>query len=234
MGERRRTNYQIDTQRDWLDESFEIKLRNRKQEGTVEIRPLEPLPESYPKRYTNAQALIGMRMLKNIDAFNALNRTHAAKLSAALKDVDGIQPPASPLETESVYYQYCIRAADPDLLKHRAIRSGVDVEIMHVDICNVLDLFEGSKTSCPVAEGTEHTLQLPVYASLEERDLDRIISVIREAGRPSRHRSSAGGFRPVSLSQQNRCVDRSAGRHVRQPSAPVEWPTMHSTPPTPL
>jgi hypothetical protein len=43
VGERRRTNYQIDTQRDWLDESFEIKLRNRKEEGTVEIRVVEHL-----------------------------------------------------------------------------------------------------------------------------------------------------------------------------------------------
>jgi hypothetical protein len=43
VGERRRTSYQIDTQRDWLDEAFEIKLRNRKEEGTVEIRVVEHL-----------------------------------------------------------------------------------------------------------------------------------------------------------------------------------------------
>ena len=56
---------------------------------------------------------------------------------------------------------------------------------MHVDICNVLDVFEPSKTKCPVAEDAEHTLQLPVYASLTEEDLNRIIKVIREAVRPS-------------------------------------------------
>ena len=147
------------------------------------IRPLSPLPESYRKRYTNAQALIGLRMLENIDKFNALNRAHAAKLTAALRDIDGIQPPASPPETEPVYYQYCIRAAEPDILKHRAIRAGVDVEIMHVDICNVLDVFQEFKTECPVAEATQHTLQLPVYASLTERDLNRLINVIRQAVR---------------------------------------------------
>src|SRR6185369_8230592 len=91
------------------------------------IRPLDPLPPSYRKRYTNAQALIGLKMLENIDTFNALNREHAARLSAALRDVPGIQTPAAPTGTESVYYQYCIRAVDPDLLKHRAIRAGVDV-----------------------------------------------------------------------------------------------------------
>jgi dTDP-4-amino-4,6-dideoxygalactose transaminase len=143
------------------------------------IRPLDPLPESYRTKYTNAQALIGLQMLEHIDEFNALNRAHAAELTAALKGLDGIQPPVTPVETESVYYQYCIRAADPALLKHRAIRSGLDVEIMHVDICNVLDVFEESKTSCPNAEATDHTLQLPVYASLTKRDLSRIIDVIR-------------------------------------------------------
>ena len=39
----RRTNYQIVTNRIGLDESFEIKLRNRKQEGAVEIRVVEYL-----------------------------------------------------------------------------------------------------------------------------------------------------------------------------------------------
>jgi perosamine synthetase len=145
------------------------------------IRPLDPLPGSYRKRYTNAQAMIGLHMLRNVDAFNALSRAHARKLTAGLAGVDAIQPPAVPPETESVYYQYCIRASDPDTLKHRTIRAGVDVEIMHVDICNVLDLFEPFRMKCPVAEATEHTLQLPVYASLGDEDLDRIITVIRTA-----------------------------------------------------
>jgi perosamine synthetase len=142
------------------------------------IRPLDPLPRSYRKKYANAQALIGLRMLEHIDEFNAANRSHAAKLTAALKDVRGIQPPAGLPDTESVFYQYCIRAADPDRIKHRAIRSGLDVEIMHVDICNVLDIFAESKTNCPIAETADRTLQLPVYASLKDGDLGRIIEII--------------------------------------------------------
>jgi hypothetical protein len=42
VGERRRTNYKIDTSKNWLDESFEIKLRNHKKEA-VEIRVIEHL-----------------------------------------------------------------------------------------------------------------------------------------------------------------------------------------------
>jgi hypothetical protein len=43
VGERRRTHYQIDTNDDWLDEAFEIKLRNHKENQTVEIRVVEHL-----------------------------------------------------------------------------------------------------------------------------------------------------------------------------------------------
>ncbi len=43
VGERARTNYQIDTSKNTLDESFEIKLRNRKENDTVEIRVVEHL-----------------------------------------------------------------------------------------------------------------------------------------------------------------------------------------------
>lgn len=43
VGERTRTDYQIDTRAHWLDESFEIKVRNRKEEGTAEIRVVEHL-----------------------------------------------------------------------------------------------------------------------------------------------------------------------------------------------
>ncbi len=42
VGERRRTNYRIDSGAHWLDESFEIKLRNHKKEA-VEIRVVEHL-----------------------------------------------------------------------------------------------------------------------------------------------------------------------------------------------
>ena len=42
VGERRRTDYKVDTSKHWLDESFEIKLRNHKKEP-VDIRVVEHL-----------------------------------------------------------------------------------------------------------------------------------------------------------------------------------------------
>jgi len=43
VGERRQANFRVDTADKWIDESFEIKLRNRKKDAPVEIRVVEHL-----------------------------------------------------------------------------------------------------------------------------------------------------------------------------------------------
>ncbi len=43
VGERKQTNFHVDTADKWIDESFEIKLRNRKKDTPVEIRVVEHL-----------------------------------------------------------------------------------------------------------------------------------------------------------------------------------------------
>ena len=145
------------------------------------IRPLDPLPPSYRRRYSNAQAVAGLKMLEAIDALNAKSQVHAAQLTEGLKGIESVLPPAVIPDATSVYYQYCIRVSNPELMSHRAIRKGVDMEIMHVDICNKLDLFERFASRCPGAESTEGTLQLPVYSSLRPKDVERILRVVSKA-----------------------------------------------------
>lgn len=43
VGERKRTNFRSDSSNHWVDETFEIKVRNHKKDDTVEIRVVEPL-----------------------------------------------------------------------------------------------------------------------------------------------------------------------------------------------
>jgi dTDP-4-amino-4,6-dideoxygalactose transaminase len=145
------------------------------------IRPLDPLPESYRRRYSNAQAVAGLKMLEEIDGFNAKSRANAERLTEGLRGIESILSPVTIDGASPVYYQYCLRVSDPATFSHRAIRKGVDMEIMHVDICNKLDLFARYASRCPGAESTEGTLQLPVYSSLQPRDIERILRVVREA-----------------------------------------------------
>jgi dTDP-4-amino-4,6-dideoxygalactose transaminase len=145
------------------------------------IRPLAPLPEHYRRRFSNAQAILGLKGLRALDDLNEICRANARRLTEGLSSIPSILTPTNVPDAVPVYYQYCIRASDPAVLSRRAIRKGIDIEMMHVDICNVLPLFADSARACPVAETTQNTLQLPVYSRLRPDDVERVLLIVREA-----------------------------------------------------
>lgn len=144
------------------------------------IRPLDRFPRTYRQRYSNAQAVLGLRGLAKLDEYNARSREHAARYTRGLRDCRNIQTPRVLAEAEHVYYQYCIYTLDPARTSRRAIRRGVDFESTHVDVCSKLELFKDFADECPGAESTETALQLPVYSRLRTSDVERVIRVIRE------------------------------------------------------
>ena len=148
-----------------------------------QIRPLVEFPRSYHQRYSNVQALLGLRGLANLDRHNERCREHAARYSRGLIGCHDIQAPAISPEVEHVFYQYSVYAFAPELLSRRAIRRGVDIETMHVDVCSGLELFKEFRVKCPGAEAAGKALQLPVYSRLRESDIDKVLRVVREVSR---------------------------------------------------
>ena len=146
-----------------------------------EIRPLDRFPRTYHQRYSNVQALLGLRALKNLDAFNERCREHATRYTRGLIGWRTIQTPLVPADVEHVFYQYCVYASDPVRLSKKAIRQGVDIETTHVDVCSKLELFREFRADCPGAEATEKALQLPVYSRLRVADVERVLCTVREA-----------------------------------------------------
>jgi len=144
------------------------------------IRPLDRFPRVYRKRYSNVQAIIGLRALGKLDEFNARSRAHAGIYTRGLSDCRSIETPHVIPDAEHVYYQYCIYASDPRCAKRRAIRRAVDFETTHVDICSSLLLFKDFAADCPGAERTADSLQLPVYSRLRTSDVQRILKVVRD------------------------------------------------------
>jgi len=144
------------------------------------IRPLDPFPRTYRQRYSNAQAVLGLRGLARLDEFNSRSREHAARYTRGLSDCRSVRTPRELPRVEHVYYQYCIYASDPALASRRAIRRGVDFETTHVDVCSALPLFEEFAAPCPGAVATEKALQLPVYSRLRPTDVERVLRVVRE------------------------------------------------------
>jgi Predicted pyridoxal phosphate-dependent enzyme apparently involved in regulation of cell wall biogenesis len=145
------------------------------------IRPLSPLPEDYLERCSNVQATLGLAGLDLLDSWTAATRSHAHAMTAALADVPGVQVPTEPPERTHVYYQYCLYGPARDALVRDCIRRGVDIETLHVDVCTQLDLFAAERGSAPGADRAAQAIQVPVYASLTDRQLRRVMKVVREA-----------------------------------------------------
>lgn len=144
------------------------------------IRPLDEFPRAYRRRFSNVQALLGLRGLNKLDEFNERSQSHADTYTRGLANCPAIETPKVIDAAEHVYYQYCIYVSDPKLAKRRAIRRRVDFETTHVDVCSSLPLFKEFAADCPGAEKTAEALQLPVYSRLRSSDVERVLKVVRD------------------------------------------------------
>ncbi|MFB3778128.1 MAG: DegT/DnrJ/EryC1/StrS family aminotransferase [Bryobacteraceae bacterium] len=145
------------------------------------IRPLDPLPPSYRRRFSNVQAEIGLEGLRRLDSWTEATVRHADILTQSLHSVNGVSTPAVPDDRTHVYYQYCLRAPHRDSLVRRCIRRGLDIETLHVDVCARLPLFEQYWSSCPEAGQAAQAVQLPVYSSLSDDQIRWVAHTVRNA-----------------------------------------------------
>jgi perosamine synthetase len=144
------------------------------------IRSLEVFPPAYRQRYSNVQAILGLRSLERLNQFNQRSSEHAEIYHRGLAGARSVLTPRVIDDVEHVYYQYCIYVSDPDCVKRRAIRRAVDFETTHVDVCSSLSLFSEFSANCPGAEKTQSALQLPVYSRLRTSDAERVLQVLRD------------------------------------------------------
>jgi dTDP-4-amino-4,6-dideoxygalactose transaminase len=143
------------------------------------IRPLDPLPAPYRRRYTNVQAAIGLKGLARLDEWTDRTIAHARTVDRALADLPGVLRPTAPPGGVHVYYQYSLRVPDRARVSRRLVRRGVDVETLHVDLCPRLPLFGARQAPTPGAEEAANAIQIPVYASLTSSEVERIARIVR-------------------------------------------------------
>ncbi len=144
------------------------------------VRPLDPLPDHYRGRFTNVQAAIGRAALRRLPEFVERTRRHARMLDEILGDVPIIMIPRIPPGRTHVYYQYCAYVPDSETIVKRCIRRGVDVAPMHVDVCTRMPLFGWSGPPAPGADKAATAVQVPVYESLSEREIERVGCLVRD------------------------------------------------------
>jgi perosamine synthetase len=147
------------------------------------IRSLRPLPDAYAEQFPNVQAAIGLAALGRFDEWTARAQANARYMNSILSGVPGIVVPNAPADRTHVYYQYCVYGPDGrerDDLVVRCVRRGIDIETLHVDVPPDMPLFEGSKAERDGARRAAQAIQIPVYSSLTDEQLQRVARVVRE------------------------------------------------------
>jgi dTDP-4-amino-4,6-dideoxygalactose transaminase len=145
-----------------------------------DVRSLDPIPEKYRGKFSNVQSAIGLSGLARLPEFIERTRRHAAILDSLLGDLPGVSIPRAPSPRTHVYYQYCAYVPDYQALIKSCIRRGVDVAPMHVDVCTRMDLFGWKGPAAPGAEKAATAVQIPVYESLQDYEIERIGRTVRE------------------------------------------------------
>ena len=144
------------------------------------VRSLDPLPAHYGGRFSNVQAAIGLAGLKHLPEFIERTRRHAKRFDELLGDLPGVQIPTIPVGRTHVYYQYCPYVPQPETIVKRCLRRGVDVAPMHVDVCTQMELFGWKGRRAPGAEKAATAVQIPVYESLSDDEIERAGRLVRE------------------------------------------------------
>ncbi len=135
-------------------------------------------------RLDTLQAAVLLTKLAHLERWSAARREHAEIYSAALRGLDGVEPPAVDHQNEHIYHQYTIRAARRDELKQHLADRGVGSAVyypkaLHLQPCFAPLGYEAG--SLPQAErACGEVLSLPVYPELAPEQRDAVIDAMTE------------------------------------------------------
>jgi len=130
-------------------------------------------------RFANLQAIIGLRQLRHIDAFNAGARRNGEILTQELGDVPGVRVPPMTGDHIYVYYPLRVDADKRDDLRHHLLRDGIDTKTTDMSDCSTLAAFAGNRETTDSIPTENSVIEICVYPTLSERQMRRIARSIR-------------------------------------------------------
>ncbi len=135
-------------------------------------------------RSSNFQGAVLSVKLKYLDQWNERRRELAHLYNELLRDINGVITPYEAPYARHVYHLYVIKAQRRDLLRLHLAKRGIDTGIyypipLHLQKAYVdLGYIKGD---FPNAENAAaHVLALPMFPELEEEEVERICSAIKE------------------------------------------------------
>ena len=141
--------------------------------------------EGFNARLDGIQAAVLSAKLPNLNRWNEMRRTAAARYDELLKDLDVITPRAMPYANH-IYHLYVIRVANRDKIRTELAERGVACGMHYPTPIHLLDAYAGMgkrEGSYPVTEAVaKEILSLPMYPEITEEQqqyvADRLAEVL--------------------------------------------------------
>lgn len=137
-------------------------------------------PANYEQRFSNAQAALGMRQLRRLEANVARRRAVAIAYSERLSKL-GFDVPRPPTKAEPAFVRYPVWVKDPEMTKRVATRHAT----LGTWFSSVLEeaispaCGDYKMGSCPRAEeAARHLINLPTNPRVSEQDIEMIVSAV--------------------------------------------------------
>lgn len=138
----------------------------------------------YNSRLDTIQAVVASHLLEKIDSITDARINHANYLDRGLSEVPGIKIPQRVDTIKEVFHIYSFMAESRDALVQFLRGNGIDAKIhypipMHLQ--PAAQYLNYKKGDFPMAENAANrTISLPVHEFVESKDLDFMISKVRE------------------------------------------------------
>jgi perosamine synthetase len=137
----------------------------------------------YNHRMTNIAAVIGLRQLRDLPAWNDMRRRNARALSAGLADVPWLSVPLERPDCAHVYHQYVLTVRDRERLQEHLREAGVGTAVHYPRLITDQPLYQDlgyTSDGLPVAtELAARVLSLPVHPFVTEADVRTIVQAVR-------------------------------------------------------
>jgi dTDP-3-amino-2,3,6-trideoxy-4-keto-D-glucose/dTDP-3-amino-3,4,6-trideoxy-alpha-D-glucose/dTDP-2,6-dideoxy-D-kanosamine transaminase len=139
---------------------------------------------AYNSRLDTLQAVVASHLLQKLDHITDSRIKHAAYYDKHLATVKGIRVPVREDYIKQVYHLYCIQCENRDQLQDFLIKAGIDAKVhypipMHLQ--PAASDFGYKKGDFPVCERmANHTLSLPVHEFITEKELEFVVTKIKE------------------------------------------------------
>lgn len=150
---------------------------------TSEIDRRGGRPPHYEQRLSNAQAALGLRQLRRLDA-NVAHRRWVAQAYRTRLSESGLAAPSSPAKAVPAFVRYPLWIDDREAVLE-AVSPRVGLGTWFTSVLEEADSPEcgGYEAgSCPIAEAiATHLVNLPTHQRVTREDVDSIVSAIETA-----------------------------------------------------